>query len=125
MQSCKPENQAIIYQTLCILIDEPDVAKFNTTLNMFIKHWEFKESEFIQYFSQFYCNRPGIIYCISLKYCSSMSFCLKETWAKSHRHFIHGDTDTNMYLERYMNQKKCTMYYLHFTFFLTIAFTIN
>ena len=24
-----------------------------------------------------------------------------EKWTKSYRHFSHGDTDTNMYLERY------------------------
>ena len=28
------------------------------------------------------------------------TFCLIEKWAKCHRHFPHGDTDTNMYLER-------------------------
>ena len=62
LRSCKTDNQAIIYQSLCILIDEPDVAKFNTTMDLFINHWKFTEPEFIQYFSQFYQNRPGILH---------------------------------------------------------------
>ena len=27
-------------------------------------------------------------------------FLIKKKWAKCYRHFDHGDTDTNMYLER-------------------------
>ena len=29
------------------------------------------------------------------------NYVLAEKWAKCYRHFHHGDTDTNMYLERY------------------------
>ena len=34
---------------------------------------------------------------------SAYGCCLTEKWAKCYRHFPHGDTDTNMYLERYKN----------------------
>lgn len=33
-----------------------------------------------------------------------------EKWAKSYWHFKHSDTDTNMFLERYMHVCTCTMY---------------
>ena len=36
-------------------------------------------------------------------HCSLSSHELAEKWAKCYRNFDHGDTDTNMYLERYNN----------------------
>lgn len=81
IKSCKHDNQATIYQTLCILIDELDLIKFNKVLDQFINHWTNEEPSFIEYFKQYYKNRP-------------------EKWAKCYRCFPHADTDTNMYLER-------------------------
>ena len=59
LRSCKSENQTTIYQTLCILIDELNVSKFNEIMDQFIKYWGEKEPSFINYFKQYYKNRPG------------------------------------------------------------------
>ena len=48
-----------IYQTLCILIDELNVSKFNEIMDQFIKYWGEKEPSFINYFKQYYKNHPG------------------------------------------------------------------
>ena len=59
LRTCQPDNQVIFYQTLCILIAEPSVAKFNELLGQFIQHWEEKETAFIRYFINTYSSRPG------------------------------------------------------------------
>ena len=48
-----------VYQTLCILIDEHNLSKFNTLLQQFILHWISKEHDFIKYFKQQHPSRPG------------------------------------------------------------------
>lgn len=59
LRSCKPDNQVTIYQTLCILIDEHSLDKFNSLMDQFVKHWEIKEPGFIEYFKKQYQTRPG------------------------------------------------------------------
>lgn len=100
LRTCQTENQITMYQTLCILIAEPSVTKFDVLLSQFIQHWEEKETTFIQYFQSSYSNRLGnyIVHHEKLLFC----FLSLEKWAKCHRHFPHADTDTNMYLERYI-----------------------
>ena len=60
LKSCAPSNQVEIYQTLCILLNELDVATFNVLIDQFTRLWETREPDFIQYFKQFYKNRPGL-----------------------------------------------------------------
>ena len=43
---------------------------------------------------------PPPLYETLLNTTPQTKFCLIEKLAKCHRHFPHGDTDTNMYLER-------------------------
>ena len=102
LKSVNSENQAEIYQTLCILMSEQDPKQFETKIAQFVVVWETKEPAFVKYFSEYYHTRAGkvimIILCMHNNYNSD---CTAEKWAKCYRHFKHGDTDTNMYLERY------------------------
>lgn len=59
LRSCKPENQVTIYQTLCILIDEHSLNKFESVMDQFIQHWNIKEPGFMEYFKKQYQSRPG------------------------------------------------------------------
>ena len=53
------DNQIAIYQTLCILLEEPDIAKFHQYIDHFIQIWSTKEPQFIDYFIQHYYNKSG------------------------------------------------------------------
>lgn len=100
----KEENQTEIYQTLCILQSEPCRELFECRMKQFINTWAKEEPAFINYFRENYQNRAGI-YCVHYTLCTYNTYwihtlCHSEKWAKCYRHFQHGDTDTNMYLER-------------------------
>ena len=94
----KSENQVEIYQTLTVLAKETDVALFQKRQSNFTKLWMPIEPEFITYFTKYYENRAGITKHAVWYYDSKSCYTVK--WAKCYRHFNHGDTDTNMYLER-------------------------
>ncbi len=113
LQKWKPGDS--VYQTLCILLAEPNLAEFNSLLDQFIQNWKVQEPTFIQYFQSFYQKRPGkyrlvngVIHVphgqhdtMSVLHGQYMTYLhyIIEKWAKCHRYFPHADTDTNMYLE--------------------------
>lgn len=59
LRSVTKDNQLPIYQTLCILEAEVDIAEFEFKMSQFISHWELKETEFIKYFKEYYKERAG------------------------------------------------------------------
>ena len=59
IKSCAPENQVKIYQTLCILLEELSMDKFNELIDQFVQYWIKEEPTFIEYFKQYYLSRPG------------------------------------------------------------------
>lgn len=63
IHSCVPDNQVKIYQTLCLLIEEHILTKFNELTDQFIQYWIDIESTFIEYFKQHYLTRPGQFSC--------------------------------------------------------------
>ena len=88
-----------MYQTLCLLESEVDVNQFHTHMSQFTTYWESKEPKFMEYFKEYYQDRVGKIMEVSY-YCIDYFSCSTEKWARCYRHFEHGDTDTNMFLER-------------------------
>ena len=96
----KPENQVEIYQSLSILAKETDPSVFQKQMSNFIQLWLPIESDFVKYFMRHYQNRAGINAMASCVHVIHLHFVITEKWAKCYRHFNHGDTDTNMYLER-------------------------
>lgn len=80
-------------------------------MDHFISYWEAKEPEFVKYFSEHYLCRPGKHYnyvYVSFGVISTVYVFLinAEKWARCYRHFDHADTDTNMYLERYITHQQ-------------------
>ena len=91
-------------------------------MEAFIRLWETTESGFIKYFKTYYASRAGYtLRCIYLLYHVHVRLCrvaacithvqrrvavmwyyydYTEKWALCYRAFDHGDTDTNMYVER-------------------------
>ena len=83
----------------------------------FDRVWSSDEPDFVNYFHQNYENRTGtqtqlqpmqtyqldvhLLY-IHVATFTYIQLCviMLEKWAKCYRHFDHGDTDTNMYVER-------------------------
>ena len=98
-----------IYQTLRILLSERDLDTFQGRMTNFLGFWESKEPDFVKYFKGHYEGRAGTI-SQSLLTTKIRSLCILQTyttllfqqkkWSLCYRHFQHGDTDTNMYLER-------------------------
>jgi len=88
---------------LCLLEGELDQGVFSTLMSQFITYWSAKEPDFVKLFEKSYAHRPGKILHLFRPYtrstCTLPSF-FTEEWAKSYRLFEHGDTDTNMFLER-------------------------
>jgi hypothetical protein len=74
-------HQVELYHTLNILLEEPDKDTFKNQIRAFMKLWETTEPDFIKYFNTYYASRA-------------------EKWALCYRAYDHGDTDTNMYVER-------------------------
>ena len=103
LRSASRENQLSMYQTLCLLESEVDINLFHTQLSLFTTYWESKEPKFMEYFKEYYQDRAGMI-SIYMLHIGGLSYftALIEKWARYYRHFEHGDTDTNMFLERYM-----------------------
>ena len=62
LKSVNLENQAEIYQTLCILMSEQDPKQFETKIAQFVVVWETKEPAFVKYFSEYYQTRAGIVF---------------------------------------------------------------
>ena len=109
LRTAKPENQVELYQTLSVLARELDVSVFQKRLSSFIQLWMPIEPDFVKYFIQYYQNRAGKKYHVHPKFWLPVNHYFKlEKWAKCYRHFNHGDTDTNMYLERCGNVDLCT-----------------
>ena len=72
--------------------------EFHSHMTSFLAKWKDRETCFVEYFKNNYENRAGMD-----KYDVMNNFIVSifiEKWAMSYRQFIHGDTDTNMYLER-------------------------
>ena len=61
IRSVAPQNQAELYQTLCILSSEMDVNVFQTRIAQFTKVWTPIEPDFIKYFSEHYQSRAGMV----------------------------------------------------------------
>ena len=59
IKRCAPENQVKIYQTLCILLEELSMDKFNELIDQIVQYWIKEEPTFIEYFKQYYLSRPG------------------------------------------------------------------
>jgi len=53
-------NQLEVYQTLCIMESEIDEAIFTTLIKSLITQWEKRDSKFVAYFQEYYCNRTGM-----------------------------------------------------------------
>ena len=53
------QHQLQIYQTLNILLEEPDEDRFKSDMGAFIKLWESVEPGFIKYFQTTYASRAG------------------------------------------------------------------
>ena len=62
LKSVNPENQAEIYQTLCILMSEQDPKEFESRISQFAVVWETKEPAFVKYFGEYYHTRAGIVF---------------------------------------------------------------
>ena len=96
--------QLDLYQTLSLLENETDVAVFQHRLVKFSQYWKDKAPTFVQYFQQYYANRPGrsTLKKVKMQYVQIKVHALifSEKWARCYRNFAHADTDTNMYLER-------------------------
>ena len=108
------EYRVKLYQTLSLLESERSTVSFQEQLSKFIQYWKDKVPAFIQYFREYYANRPGRwtsedqYYPEQPRNCGIKVYPLNlvfphwtEKWASCYRHFVHADTDTNMYLERY------------------------
>ena len=101
LRSVKDENKIQIYQALGVLLQETSLEVFTDLLDKFQCHWEEREPEFITYFKEHYAGRPGIQLFLKPLH-EYITIETTEKWAKSYRHFNHSDTDTNMFLERYV-----------------------
>ncbi len=55
------ENKIAIYQTLCILLQEPSVQAFQKLVLDFQQYWFDTEPEFLNYFVNYYLNRQGTL----------------------------------------------------------------
>ena len=53
------EHKIAIYQSLCILLEEPCVETFQSLTDDFQKYWFEREPEFVKYFLDYYLNRKG------------------------------------------------------------------
>ena len=84
-----------------------DFNQFHTQLSLFTTYWESKEPKFMEYFKEYYQDRAGMISIITIHvhvHIGSLAYFTASTekWARCYCHFEHSDTDTNMFLERYM-----------------------
>ena len=59
LKGVSEEYRLDLYQTLSLLESETDVAVFQKRLDKFSQCWEEKAPAFIQYFQEYYANRPG------------------------------------------------------------------
>lgn len=59
------ENKIRIYQTLCILLQEPCLQNFQKLVAEFHEYWAKKEPEFVKYFEEYYLNRKGIYFLVA------------------------------------------------------------
>ena len=59
LKGVSEEYRLDLYQTLSLLESETDVAVFQKRLDKFSQCWEGKAPAFIQYFQEYYANRPG------------------------------------------------------------------
>ena len=97
------EHQLEIYHTLNVLMEELDEKDFQKQLDAFIALWEKTEPKFIAYFQATYAHRIGKLdishISLHLRVYIFTSL-ITEKWAMCYRKYDHGDTDTNMYVER-------------------------
>lgn len=59
MHDKNDEHKIAIYQSLCILLEEPCVETFQSLTDDFQKYWFEREPEFVKYFLDYYLNRKG------------------------------------------------------------------
>ena len=59
IKAAQLSNQIELYQMLCLLEGETNPATFTERMKQFITYWTPREPNFMQYFSQYYANRPG------------------------------------------------------------------
>lgn len=81
---------------------EPNKETFHQLMDQFMQYWLPREAEFMTLFKTNYASRVGIIFILYAVYHFIMN-AVTETWARCYRRYSHGDTDTNMYLERSVN----------------------
>ena len=83
---------------LCLLEGELDQAVFNTLMSRFVAYWSAKEPDLVKQFEKCYTHRPGTsnISVLVLQPLPVHYFLQRN----GYRLFEHGDTDTNMFLER-------------------------
>lgn len=99
LKGTSQENQVEMYQMICLLEAEENPSIFHQLLQQFIQYWTHKEGTFVEFFQQHYAKRPGNTISLYTWHINTF-FLIIETWARCYRHFKHGDTDTNMYVER-------------------------
>ena len=85
---------------LCLLEGELDQAAFHTLMSQFVTYWSTKEHDFVKLFE----NVMLIVQVCNVLHISVTETCIT---LPAHRGmgqklppFEHGDTDTNMFLER-------------------------